>query len=354
VTRDSWTGEDLVERTDEETGARLFVALHSSRLGPPTGGTRMKTYPDDASARRDAMRLSEAMTYKWAAADFPRGGGKAVIAVAPGMRASARPGLLRRYGTLLSELGGRFYTGGDVGTSSSDMDVIAETGAPYVFSRTPERGGAGGSGSWTALGVFAAIEAVCERLFGDPSPRGRRAVVQGAGSVGAPLIERLAAAGARVAVADPDPDAVLRLRERLDIDAIPTEACLSEPADLLVPCALGGILEAETISRLRARAIVGAANDQLAGPEDASRLRERGVLYAPDFIVNAGGAVAITGIEALGWSAKRAETAVRGIGGTLRRVFDLAEASGITTDEAARRLAEDRLRRGPGSQADGR
>ena len=314
----------------------------------------MKTYPDDGSARRDAMRLAEAMSYKWAAADFPRGGGKAVIAVPPALGAAAREGLLRRYGALLAELSGRFYTGGDLGTSSEDMDVIAETGAPYVFSRTPERGGAGGSGSWTALGVFAAIETVCERLFGESSPRGRRVVVQGAGSVGAPLIERLAAAGARVAAADPDGSSVRRLRERVEIDEIPADRCLAEPCDLFVPCALGGILNAETIPRVRARAVVGAANDQLAHPEDAVRLSDRGVLYAPDFVVNAGGAVAITGIEALGWSAARAEAAVRGIGGTLRRVLDLAEAGDVSTDAAARRLAEERLRRGAGPQAEGR
>jgi len=347
----SWDGEELIERADGETGARIFVALHSSRLGPPTGGTRMKTYSDAPSARRDAMRLSEAMTYKWAAADFLRGGGKAVIAVPPGLGDVARAELLRRYGRLLAELGGRFSTGPDVGTSPRDMDVIAETGAPYVFSRTPERGGAGSSGSWTALGVFAAIETVCERLFGDRSPRGRRVVVQGTGSVGAPLIERLAAAGARVAAADPDARAVGRLRERLGIDILPAEACLEEPSDIFAPCALGGVLDAETIPRLTARAVVGAANDQLGGPEDGQRLRERGVLYAPDFVVNAGGAVAITGIEALGWSGDRAEAAVRGIGLTLRRVLDRADSDAVSTDAAARGLAEERLRRGPGTQA---
>jgi glutamate dehydrogenase/leucine dehydrogenase len=352
VTDTSWTGEDVVERVDEETGARIVVALHSSRLGPPTGGTRMKTYPDVESARRDAMRLSEAMTYKWAAADFPRGGGKAVIAVPPDLEKAARDGLLRRYGALLAEMKGRFCTGGDVGTSSSDMDLIAENGAPYVFSRTPERGGAGGSGRWTALGVFAAIETVCGRLFGDASPRGRRVVIQGAGSVGAELIELLAAADAHVVVADPDGKAVGRLRERLRIDEIPADGCLSAPCDLLVPCALGGILNGETIPRLRARAVVGAANDQLAGREDADRLRDRSVLYAPDFLVNAGGAVAITGIEALGWGSARAEEEVRRIGGRLRRVLDLAEADGVSSNAAARRLAEERLRRGP--QADGR
>jgi len=342
-----WGGEEVVERLDAETGTRIFVALHSSRLGPPTGGTRMMSYADPASARRDAMRLAEAMTYKWAAADFPRGGGKAVLSIPPGLPPEARPGLLRRYGSLLAELSGRFWTGGDVGTSSRDMDVIAETGAPYVFSRTPERGGAGGSGGWTALGVFAGVEAVCERLFGDPSPRGRRVAVQGAGSVGGALVEKLAASGARVVVADPDEGLVRGLSERLGVERRGPSELLETPADLLAPCALGGVLDSVSIPRLAVRAVAGAANDQLASADDAELLRRSGVLYAPDFVVNAGGAVAITGIESLGWTLERARQAVRGIGDTLRLVFARAEADGVTTDAAARRLAEERLSAGP-------
>jgi len=308
----------------------------------------MMAYPSLDDARADAMRLAEAMTYKWAAADFPRGGGKAVIALsATPLDPSARAGLLRRYGALLRELSGRFWTGGDVGTSSADMDEIAGTGAPYVFSRSRERGGAGGSGSWTARGVFAAIETVCERLFGDRSPRGRSVVVQGAGSVGAALIERLAAAGACVSFSDPSPEAAGRLAPGPEITRLPPERCLAAEADLLAPCALGRVLSADTIPRLRTRAVVGAANDQLAGPEDAARLRDRGVLYAPDFVVNAGGAVAITGIEALGWPAARAEREVDRIGETLSRVLAAADREGLTTEAAARRLAEERLRAGP-------
>ena len=161
LSRPSWNGQALLERDDAETGATIIIALHSSRLGPPSGGTRMKTYPDLAAARRDAERLSEGMTYKWAAAGFPRGGGKAVLAVPPGLQGDARDGLLRRYGALIQDLGGRFWTGADVGTSSRDMDVIAETGAPYVFSRTPSHGGAGDSSGWTALGVEAGIRSTC-------------------------------------------------------------------------------------------------------------------------------------------------------------------------------------------------
>lgn len=301
-------------------------------------------YPSLEAARADAMRLAEAMTYKWAAAGFPRGGGKAVIALpGPPPRGDARAVLLRRYGTLLRELSGRFWTGGDVGTSSADMDVIAETGAPYVFSRTPAHGGAGGSGEWTALGVFAAIETVCARLFGAATPRGRSVVVQGTGSVGAPLVERLAAAGARVAWSDPSPAAAERWRGRPELTALDPASCLEAPADLLVPCALGRVLSRESIPRLSCRAVVGAANDQLAEPADGGRLRDRGILYAPDFVVNAGGAVAITGMEAMGWPTARARREVLRIGETLSRVFALADREGITTEAAARRLAEQRL-----------
>ncbi len=339
-----WSGESLVTRFDRQTSAWFFVALHSARLGPPTGGTRMKRYPDLGAARADAMRLAEGMTYKWAVAGFPRGGGKAVIAVPPDLDPDARPGLLRRYGGLIRELAGRFWTGGDVGTSSADMDVIAETGAPFVFSRTAARGGAGGSGVFTALGVFAAMETACQRLFGDPSLAGRRVLVQGAGSVGAALIDRLVAEAAIVSFSDLDEGAVRRYREERELTFVTPEAVFDVECEIFAPCALGGALNATTIPRLRCRAVVGAANNQLATPEDAERLRARGILYAPDFAVNAGGAVGITGIEAMGWPVERAEREVRAIGATLRRIFEVADAAGITTDAAGRRIASERLR----------
>jgi glutamate dehydrogenase/leucine dehydrogenase len=339
-----WDGESLVTRLDAETNAWMFVALHSSRLGPSTGGTRMIPYDDLASARRDAMRLSEGMTYKWAAAGFPRGGGKGVIAAPPGLDVGARAGLLRRYGQLVKDLGGRFWTGADAGTSAADMDVISETGQPYVFSRTEANGGAGGSGPWTALGLFASLRAVAERVFGETSLGGRRVLVQGAGSVGRPLIERLAAAGAEVSFSDIEPEAA-RVLESAGIAAtyVPPEGLFDSACDVFAPCALGAVLNADTIPRLRCRAVVGAANNQLAEPEDAERLRAAGVLYAPDFVVNAGGAVAITGIEALGWSRERAEREVEGIAGTLAGILDLADRDGITTEAAARRIAARRL-----------
>lgn len=342
---EGWDGVGVVTRRDPESGATILIALHSETLGPSTGGTRMAVYADTDAARRDALRLAEGMTYKWAAAGFPRGGGKGVLAVPADLDAAARRGLLRRYGSLIQELAGRFWTGADVGTSAEDMDVIAETGAPYVFSRTAARGGAGGSGTWTAMGVFAAMETVCERLWGEASVEGRRVLVQGTGSVGGPLIEKLVASGALVSFSDVAPAAVKGYQEK-GLTFVPPEAIFETPCDLFVPCALGGLLNAETIPRLRCRAVVGAANNQLATSEDAVRLRDRGILYAPDFVVNAGGAVAISGQEALGWSAERATEEVLNIGRTLERVLDIAEAQGVSTDAAARRLAEERLAAG--------
>ena len=346
--REEWDGEALHERTDAETGATILIALHSSRLGPASGGTRMKTYPDLEAARRDARRLSEGMTYKWAAAGFPRGGGKAVLAVPPGLAPEARDGLLRRYGAFVQELGGRFWTGADVGTSARDMDVISETGAPYIFSRTPAHGGAGDSSGWTAIGVEAGLRTTCARLFGDPSLSGRKIVVQGAGSVGGALIERLLAAGADVAFSDVEPRSVRKWRDEGGLRYVEPDRVIDTPCDVFSPCALGGVLDATTIPRLRARAVAGAANNQLAEHADAERLRAREILYAPDFVINAGGAVGITGQESLGWSAEKAREEVLRIGDTLARVYDLAEKAGITTDAAARRIAEERLTSSPG------
>src|SRR5690349_20102695 len=282
-----WDGLGIVTRVDAETGAAIYVAMHSDRLGAPSGGTRMKSYPSAAEARRDAMRLAEAMTCKWAAAGFPRGGGKAVIDVPAALPEGARDGLLRRYGALVRELGGRFLTGPDVGTSPRDMDVISETGAPWVFGRTEARGGTGGSGGWTALGVFVSIETACERLFGARALRGRRIVIQGAGSVGGDLARRLAEAGASVEVADSDPAAAMRVASDPRIAVVPAHGVLARPCDVLAPCALGGVLDAASIPALRCAAIVGAANNPLAEREDAERLRARGILYGPDFVVNA-------------------------------------------------------------------
>ncbi|MFQ6078665.1 MAG: Glu/Leu/Phe/Val dehydrogenase dimerization domain-containing protein [Thermodesulfobacteriota bacterium] len=338
-----WDGESTIIRFDRPTHAMIIIAIHSTRLGPATGGTRMKPYPDLRAALSDALKLAASMTYKFAVANFPRGGGKAVIAPSPEFDQRARPDLLRRYGTLIHGLGGLFQTGVDVGTSPSDMDVIAETGAPYVACRTPEKGGAGGSGQATALGVFSGMQAVCEYLFGDESPAGKRVLVQGAGSVGQPLIGLLREAGAEVLFSDVDQDTIRHFRDELGLAFVPPEAIYETPCDIFAPCALGGIINHRTIPRLQCLAVAGAANNQLAEPDDADRLRERNILYAPDYVINFGGAIAITGIEDMGWSRVEAEEKVKSVRETLRRIFEVAVAEGLTTDATARRMAESRL-----------
>ena len=339
-----WNGENLFTRLDEPSGAWLVIAIHSSRLGPATGGTRMKRYADREEAVRDACRLASAMTLKFALAGLPHGGGKGVIALPAGLDPAERAPLLRRYGEFVGSLGIPFLTGPDVGTGPDDMDSIAETSPHRVFCRTPARGGSGNSAPATALGVLTAME-VAGRRLGHASLRGARVLVQGAASVGSLLIDHLRAEGANVSFSEVDETLIARFRDEAGLPFVPPDLVPDADCDILAPCALGGILNRETIPRLRCRAVVGAANNQLEEPEDADRLRQRGILYAPDFLVNAGGAIAITGMEELGWTREQADERVRSIGETLGRVLDLADEKRISTDASARLLAERRLER---------
>jgi glutamate dehydrogenase/leucine dehydrogenase len=338
-----WDGEQAILERDGPTGAWIAIAIHSTRLGPAVGGTRMREYASAADALADAQRLSAAMTLKFAVPGLPWGGGKGVIAVPPALTAAERPGLLRRYGRTIAGLGGRFRTGPDSGTTSEDMDVIAETGAPYVFGRTPAAGGAGPSGPATAIGVLAAIAVACEELFGSPSPAGRRVVVQGAGSVGLSLVRLLRTAGAEVLVAEVEANAS-NLAAAAGAEVIPPELAIETPCDILSPCAFGGVIDERALSALRCRAIVGGANNQLAEEGIAQALAVRGILYAPDFVANAGGAMAGIRMEADGWVRERAEVEVRErISEALRRVFALARERALDPDAAARLLAQERL-----------
>lgn len=342
----NWDGETVVTHYDRPTGAWIFIAIHSTRNGPACGGTRMKSYPSIESALQDVLKLAAGMTLKFAAADFEFGGGKAVIALPPKFDSSARPGLLRRYGALVKQLGGLYYTGPDVGTNSADMDVISETGTPYVFARTPQAGGAGDSGPITALGVFHAIKTTCDALDDNASVAGRKILVQGVGSVGKPLMGYLLDEGAQVLFNDVDPSAIAYCRTNLGLQFVPSDQVYSTACDIFAPCALGGILNDQNIPLLRCRAIAGAANNQLASPDDAERLRGRNILYAPDFVINLGGAIGITGIEALHWTQKKAERRViDAVTRTLREVFELANNANISTDTAARQIVQARLDR---------
>jgi leucine dehydrogenase len=298
----------------------------------------MKTYAEPAEALADAMRLAGAMTLKMAAVDMPFGGGKAVLAVPELVDGDARRGLLLRYADLVAALRGTFNTGPDVNTSTADMDVMGER-CGYVFCRSEEHGGSGDPGPHTARGVFHGIRASVRHVFGADSLEGRVVLVQGVGSVGAALAEELAAAGARVLVSDVVPE---RARD-LAAEFVPAEEVVGAECDVYAPCALGGTVNAETIPRLRCRIVAGSANNQLADPEDAERLREAGILYAPDFVINAGGVLNALGSEHLGWTREQIEERLAGIGDTLEEIYSKAEAEAITTEAAAERLARSRL-----------
>jgi leucine dehydrogenase len=330
-----WEGEHAVVRHDAENGAWMFVCVHSTVLGPAGGGTRMRVYPAPADGLADAMRLSGAMTWKMAAAGMPRGGGKAVLAVPELPSGEPRKRLLRRYGELVASLGGSYRTAGDMNISPEDLDVVAET-CPWVYGTT---GRGGNSGRGTARGALHAIRATVEHVFGSPELAGRSVLVQGAGAVGAVLARELAEAGARVLVSDVDESRAAAT----GCETIPPERALETEVDVYSPCAVGGTLNADSIPRLACRAIAGCANNQLAEPEDAERLQERGILYAPDYVVSAGGIIQLIGLEDEGWDETQLQEGLARIGDTLRTLFAEAVAEGITPFAAADRLVRRRL-----------
>jgi leucine dehydrogenase len=337
----SWDGEEVAVHYDHPSGTWMFVCIHSSARGPAGGGTRMKTYPTPADGLADAMRLAGAMTLKMAATDIPFGGAKAVLAVPSLPEGDERRRLLLRYGDLAASLGGNFQTGPDVNTTIADMDVIAERHA-HVFCRSKERGGSGDPGPYTARGVFHGIRASTRHAFGSPDLEGRSVLVQGVGDVGARLAEQLAEAGARVLVSDIDTERADEVAARLGAELVPAENAIGVDCDVYAPCALGGTLNAETIPQLRCRVVAGCANNQLAEPKDAARLAEAGILYAPDYVINAGGVIHAWGVESLGWDAETVEARLAGIGDSLTDIYERA-AAGITTEAAAEQLARSRL-----------
>jgi leucine dehydrogenase len=339
----AWDGEEVALHYDHPSGTWMFVCIHSTKRGPAGGGTRMKTYASPADGLADAMRLSAAMTLKMAATDVPFGGAKAVLAVRELPEGDERRRLLLRYGELAASLGGTFQTGPDVNTTIADMDVIGERHS-HVFCRSEERGGSGDPGPYTARGVFHGIRASAAQVFGSSDLAGRSVLVQGVGAVGARLAEQLAEAGARVLVSDVDAARANELADRLGAEAVAPEAAMEVECDVYAPCALGGTLNAESIPNLRCRIVAGCANNQLSEPEeDAARLRAAGILYAPDYVINAGGVIHAWGVESLGWDDATVEERLAGIGDSLNEIYGRAEQDGITTEAAAERLARSRL-----------
>jgi leucine dehydrogenase len=338
----SWDGEQVVVRYDRPTETWVFVCIHSTTRGPAGGGTRMKVYATPADALEDGMRLAAAMTLKMAGVDVPFGGGKAVLATPGPLADGDRRGLLLRYGELVDSLGGTYRTGPDVNTTVADMDVIGER-TPFVFCRSLERGGSGDPGPYTARGVFHGIRASVRHVFGSDELDGRSVLVQGTGSVGERLGEQLVRAGAHVLVSDIDPVKADAVAARIGADVVSPDDAMTTECDVYAPCALGGTLNAESIPLLRCRVVAGCANNQLAEPGDAERLRVAGILYAPDFVINAGGVLYAWGTEGLGWTADQVEARHAGLGDTLAEIYMRAADEGTSTAEAAERIARARI-----------
>lgn len=347
---DPWAGFDGHERVvvarDHESGVDMVVALHSTVLGPALGGTRMNAYAGEPSPRgaayADALRLSRAMTLKNSLAGLDHGGGKAVIIADPSART---PEILRAYGRLVSSLNGDYVTAGDVGISVADLDVISET-CRWTTGRSPERGGLGDSAILTAVGVLAGMQASIAFALGRETFEGTSVGIVGLGKVGGRLAEHLTSAGAIVTAFDPDPAKVEQARSASPglrpVDSL--EELLAAPVDVLSPNALGGLITAEVARTTRARVICGAANNQLAEPAVATVLAERGITYAPDFIVNCGGVIQISQ-EFVGGTMEEGRRQAEAVHGTTLRVLERAAAAAVTPVTAAEEEAVDRIRR---------
>ncbi len=333
--------EQVVFCQDRPSGLRAIIAIYSTALGPALGGTRFYPYPDEESALADVLNLSRAMAYKNAMAGLDHGGGKAVIIGDPATHKSEA--LLRAYGRFIESLGGRYITACDIGTYSEDMDIIARESG-HVTGRTVPNGGAGDSSVLTAFGVFQGMRAAAEHRWGSPSLEGRLVGVEGVGKVGRRLVTLLAGAGASAVVCDVDPGAVNRVLAAHPATQVAASRAelLARDLDIYAPCALGGALDDDTAAALRASIVCGGANNQLAHPGIEKLLADRGVLYAPDYVVNAGGVIQVSD-ELGGFNFERAQGRAEQIYGTTRQIFALADTEGVPPAVAADRLAERRM-----------
>jgi leucine dehydrogenase len=340
--------EELVIRRGRRSGAYTIVAVHSTALGPALGGCRMWRYESSADGARDALRLSRAMTFKSAACGLDLGGGKGVICLEPGRAPTgeARRDLLLDFADTVNVLEGNYITAEDVGTGAEDMSVIAER-TKWVTGLGRSRGGSGDPSPYTALGVEGAMRACCESAFGSRELQGRTVAVVGAGDVGSQLAKRLTKAGASLLVADIDESkraAIERLPNTEWTD--PSSAMLAE-VDVVAPCALGGVIDQVNVGRLRCRVVCGSANNILAHEGLADDLAAEGILYAPDFIANAGGIINVA-LELEGYDPAKARRRVAAIEQTMRTLLEDAAAAGVTPLAAAYTLARRRLQTASG------
>ncbi|MER5575734.1 Leu/Phe/Val dehydrogenase [Streptomyces massasporeus] len=335
--------EQVVLCQDRASGLKAVIALHSTALGPALGGTRFYPYANEAEAVADALNLARGMSYKNAMAGLDHGGGKAVIIGDPDQIKSEE--LLLAYGRFVASLGGRYVTACDVGTYVADMDIVARE-CRWTTGRSPENGGAGDSSVLTAYGVYQGMRASAQHLWGDPSLRGKRVGIAGVGKVGHHLVEHLRAEGAEVVITDVREEAVGRIlaAHPTGVTAVADTATLirAEGLDIYAPCALGGALNDDTVPALTAKVVCGAANNQLAHPGVEKDLADRGILYAPDYVVNAGGVIQVAD-ELHGFDFDRCKAKASKIFDTTLAIFARAKEDGIPPAAAADRIAEQRM-----------
>lgn len=325
---------------DRASGLRAIIAVHNTSLGPAVGGCRMYPYGDDAEALRDALRLSRGMTYKSALANLPLGGGKSVVIGDP--RKDKSPALMRAMGKFVHSQGGRYVAAEDSGTGVDDLREMALV-TPHV-SGIADNGHGGDPSPSTAYGVFLGIRAAVRHRLGAGDCRGLRVAIQGLGHVGYHLASLLRDEGAVVYGADVSNSNLQRAVQELGVIAVPVDEILDQEADVLAPCAMGAILNEETIPRLRAGIIAGAANNQLAAPVDADRIRDHGIVYCPDFLINSGGIIDVHH-QRLGSAASEVRAHVSAIEASLLEVLQRADRSGESTSTVAEALAMEKIHR---------
>ena len=332
--------EEVIFCHDKNVGLKAIIAIHNTALGPALGGTRMWNYKNEEEALVDVLRLSKGMTYKASAAGLNLGGGKAVIIGDPKTQKSE--GLFRAFGQFVNSLNGKYITAEDVGTSVQDMEYIyMET--PFVTGIPKDFGGSGDPSPYMAHGVLMGIKAAAKEKFGADSLKGLRIAVQGMGNVGSNLVKFLTEEGAETIIADIDQARTAKIATQFGSKAVSPDEILFQECDILAPCALGAIVNDQTISKLKTKVIAGGANNVLAEGRHGDQLKEMGILYAPDYVINAGGLMNVF-VELEGYTPDRAFEKTKRIYDNMLKVFEIAKRDNISTHIAADRLAEERIK----------
>lgn len=333
---------------DAASGLRAIVGLHSTRLGPAIGGSRIRYYETEADAIDDVTRLAQGMAYKAAIARLPHGGGKAVILAPADLAkwpAERRAALFRAFGTFVDHLGGRYITTEDSGTSPADMDVVRQT-TKHVLGTSPDKGGSGDPSPFTALGCRRGIEAIAHQVFGKPDLKGLHVALQGVGHVGAYLARELAQAGCKLTIADVDAGRRQAVAAELGAAVVEVDRILEVECDIIAPCALGGALTESLLPRLKCKAVAGAANNQLRTPEVGQALFARGIFYAPDYAINGGGLINVAE-EYAGYDAGNARKKTMAIYDTIGSIIERSKREKQPPEVIADRIAEETIAAGP-------